>query len=126
MRGCYRCLLSYFNQPDHALIDRRDPDAKAFLLRLAQSTLTPKPRHVGDWYAAFAAAGLPPPDTIPVVPGGVSAIHAWPSHRVVTHAAPVPPTMQAAANARAWDVVALPTNPADGVPPDLIRLLKGA
>lgn len=22
--GCYRCLLSYYNQPDHAVIDRRD------------------------------------------------------------------------------------------------------
>jgi hypothetical protein len=25
--GCYQCLLSYFNQPDHEHINRRDPDA---------------------------------------------------------------------------------------------------
>ena len=25
VRGCYRCLLSYFNQPDHELIDRAVP-----------------------------------------------------------------------------------------------------
>ena len=33
--GCYRCLLSYFNQPDHELIDRRQELALQFLLRLA-------------------------------------------------------------------------------------------
>jgi hypothetical protein len=33
--GCYRCLLSYFNQPDHVLIDRRQESALHFLLRLA-------------------------------------------------------------------------------------------
>lgn len=34
--GCYRCLLSYYNQPDHEIIDRRDVPARALLLRLAQ------------------------------------------------------------------------------------------
>jgi len=34
--GCYRCLLSYYNQPDHERIDRRDREARAILLRLAQ------------------------------------------------------------------------------------------
>jgi Lhr-like helicase len=33
--GCYRCLLSYYNQPDHELIDRRDPIARQILARLA-------------------------------------------------------------------------------------------
>lgn len=26
--GCYRCLLSYYNQPDHELIDRKDGEGK--------------------------------------------------------------------------------------------------
>lgn len=30
--GCYRCLLSYYNQPDHTLIDRKDKDADGLLL----------------------------------------------------------------------------------------------
>lgn len=30
--GCYRCLLSYYNQPDHELIDRKDVDAGGLLL----------------------------------------------------------------------------------------------
>lgn len=35
--GCYRCLLSYYNQTDHALIDRKDPEALDFLCRLSRS-----------------------------------------------------------------------------------------
>jgi hypothetical protein len=35
--ACYRCLMSYYNQPDHELIDRRDTEARALLLRLARS-----------------------------------------------------------------------------------------
>lgn len=30
--GCYRCLLSYYNQPDHPLIDRQDKEADGQLL----------------------------------------------------------------------------------------------
>jgi len=30
--GCYRCLLSYYNQPDHELIDRKDVAAGGLLL----------------------------------------------------------------------------------------------
>ena len=33
VRGCYRCLLSYFNQPDHELIDRASDEAKQLLDR---------------------------------------------------------------------------------------------
>jgi hypothetical protein len=39
--GCYKCLLSYYNQPDHALIDRQDEEAGGLVLemlcRLTQS-----------------------------------------------------------------------------------------
>ena len=37
--GCYRCLLSYYNQPDHELIDRRDPQVKELLVSLLDATL---------------------------------------------------------------------------------------
>lgn len=39
VKGCYRCLLSYFNQPEHETVDRRNPDALNFLCRLAASTV---------------------------------------------------------------------------------------
>jgi ATP-dependent helicase YprA (DUF1998 family) len=41
-RACYRCLLSYVNQRDHALLDRRV--IKDYLLALAGSTTSPKPQ----------------------------------------------------------------------------------
>ena len=37
--GCYRCLLSYYNQPDHDNIDRKDPVALSWLARLADLTM---------------------------------------------------------------------------------------
>lgn len=30
--GCYKCLLSYYNQPDHLLIDRQDQEADGLVL----------------------------------------------------------------------------------------------
>jgi hypothetical protein len=40
--GCYKCLLSYYNQPDHLLIDRQDHEADGLVLdllcRLSRST----------------------------------------------------------------------------------------
>ncbi len=35
--ACYRCLMSYFNQPDHEELDRRDSKAREILLRLARA-----------------------------------------------------------------------------------------
>ncbi len=36
--GCYRCLLSYYNQPDHPLVDRRDDEMRSLLCRLIHSS----------------------------------------------------------------------------------------
>ena len=40
--GCYRCLLSYYNQPDHDLIDRKDHESDGevidILCQLANAT----------------------------------------------------------------------------------------
>lgn len=44
--GCYRCLLSYYNQPDHTLIDRKDKKAKGLLLDIL-CRLTSARTHLG-------------------------------------------------------------------------------
>ena len=36
--GCYRCLLSYYNQPEHPLIDRQDGEMLELLCRLTRSS----------------------------------------------------------------------------------------
>ncbi len=38
--GCYRCLLSYYNQPDHELIDRRHPQVIELLKKLTRSSIS--------------------------------------------------------------------------------------
>lgn len=68
--GCYRCLLSYFNQPDHELIDRRDRHARELLVRIAriQTTLLdpdppepePEPEPDSSWEARWRTAARGP------------------------------------------------------------------
>jgi ATP-dependent helicase YprA (DUF1998 family) len=38
--GCYQCLLSYFNQPDHPHINRRNSQALEMLVALANASVT--------------------------------------------------------------------------------------
>jgi hypothetical protein len=39
--GCYQCLLSYFNQPDHDHINRRNAQAVEMLVALANAQVAP-------------------------------------------------------------------------------------
>lgn len=99
--ACYRCVMSYFNQPDHELLDRRDDGARAFLLRLARGTLTglvapvqrrstePAPTgHAlnGDltvsWISYARGRELPPPDSEPLVIDQHALALVWRDHYV--------------------------------------------
>lgn len=71
--GCYRCLLSYYNQPDHELINRRDERAIAILLSLARAATNevaategslPSPSGDDAIVARLAAQGIERPDDI--------------------------------------------------------------
>jgi Lhr-like helicase len=46
--GCYRCLLSYYNQPDHELIDRRDSAVREVLVRLSRIETTLVAKNTDD------------------------------------------------------------------------------
>jgi hypothetical protein len=101
--ACYRCLMSYFNQPDHELIDRRDSGARSLLLRLANSRVTllatttrrssrpapaMQPDVAGDnamsaWITFAKGHELPDPDREPLNVIGRTVPLVWRSHYVV-------------------------------------------
>ena len=94
--ACYRCLMSYYNQPDHESLDRRDEEARAMLLRLARARTAPRedqslhqPGRVdgedsreGRWLAEASRRGIPAPDPEPLVAGDRSVRWVWRRHYV--------------------------------------------
>lgn len=74
--GCYQCLLSYFNQPDHENINRRNSDALKVLVALANAEVHSKEvvesaddhatanELMDQWLLALDAAALRRPDTL--------------------------------------------------------------
>lgn len=133
--GCYRCVLSYYNQPDHLVIDRRDRAARALLLRLAavQTQLLPAadgrappqsidpgeptaespaaavtPSATGPTEFNAASFGLPLPSDVGAAIGGVPAIALWRTQRValVAEGVDASPLLD-----RGLEVVVWPANP---------------
>jgi hypothetical protein len=104
--GCYRCLLSYFNQPDHELIDRRLDPALAFLIRLAFAGTR------GDDGVAKPhpdLGGCPPPDAAPLVIDGTSIDLIWRSARIAAaEEGASPPELSDSLGARGIELVLLP------------------
>jgi RAD3-like DEAD/DEAH box helicase/uncharacterized protein DUF1998/helicase-like protein len=97
--ACYRCLMSYFNQPDHERIDRRDADARSLLLRLSRAATSgidappvsrrssrPHPAGVDDSFARFLdlarSRELPGPDAEALLVGEVRVPLVWRGHYV--------------------------------------------
>ena len=126
--GCYRCLLSYYNQPDHELIDRKNREAMTTLLRLARSHVvaTLAEEEVlsnGDWRAALAHWGLPAPDGDPLTLEGTVLPLAWRNHLAAASIGPVDARTRAAAEALGFTVTLLPEAPGNAPPHELVELL---
>jgi hypothetical protein len=73
-------LLSYFNQPDHELINRQDERVLNFLLRLSYSEADDAMSRETE--APQPLDGCPPADIEPLVVDGVSISWVWRSVRV--------------------------------------------
>jgi len=124
--GCYKCLLSYYNQPDHEVIDRRDTDAKEMLLRLAASTtslLTATTINVGfpsngeaeppasedprkqRWLELATQRALPSPDPDPLDLDGQSLDLVWRSHYVTAALVDISPDLMGVLENRGFVIV---------------------
>jgi Lhr-like helicase len=108
--ACYRCLLSYFNQPDHEIINRQNEKALAFLLRLAFTQLTPEQSNrpaAPDW------ENCPPPDAEPLHIDGLSLSLIWRTARIAAvEEAEAPPTIHETLAAKGLELITLPAEPA--------------
>jgi hypothetical protein len=130
VRGCYRCLLSYFNQPDHELIDRTSDEAKQMLIDLARGQVVlavapSQPSEGGDWASAFKEAGLPLPDASTVSFSGQEMIFAWRSHFVAACVGPLSEATREAAEAKSWALFELPGTVAEGLPEEMVSMFGG-
>jgi hypothetical protein len=115
--GCYQCLLSYFNQPDHELIDRRNTEAIRFLVQLAHSIVETaaissfeerKPDSgLGAWLVYLKSHGLRPPDetNVSLNGGGAVADAIYKSSRGLVFLAPPDDSTRALAEDRGYKVV---------------------
>ncbi|MCU1248740.1 MAG: box helicase domain protein [Edaphobacter sp.] len=127
VKGCYRCLLSYYNQLDHELIDRKDEPALALLLRLTRCivipTQSPQPVEVSPWHEALKGWGLPAPSTKPLLAEGSTFPLVWKEHRVVAATEILSKETAKALNDMAFDVVAVPATPPTEPPKNLLQAL---
>jgi hypothetical protein len=131
VKGCYRCLLSYYNQPDHECIDRRDDEVQRTLLRLARSDVAPIAAtmgagEAGSWPEALSRWGLPLPDGEPLTVDGVVLPLAWRAHLAAAVFGRVGNDTRAALEALGFAVAAVPDEPGDTPPPELAEMLGGS
>lgn len=120
--GCYRCLLSYYNQPDHLLIDRRDETAQAVLHRMTRCSMDATVQAgSGPWLDALAEWNAPAPEVETI--DGTAYPLCWPDLMVMAVTSPPPPSL--VARCRDWgrDLIELPAAPSDALPRPLADAL---
>lgn len=121
--GCYRCLLSYYNQPDHEIIERRDPEVQALLVSIFTCEIVSSPAADGadPWIAALQGWAAPTPveETI----DGVAYPLCWPDRGVMA----VPGDPRASLADRCADIgrdlIKLPVVPGSAMPAELAEAL---
>ena len=125
--GCYRCVLSYYNQPDHELIDRRDDAVIDVLLKLATCEQD-RPADAAEasddeqaWLAAFKRWGWPAP--VSETLGGVRYPLVWAGQMVMAVTAPPPDDLPQRCADLGRELIHLPRHPDDTPPADLAAAL---
>lgn len=119
--GCYRCLLSYFNQMDHEQINRQDPVVRNYLVRLAGSkTVEHETHHNFDrWSNALAKWNLPP-STKRLIAGVECPLY-WSKYQLVGFLGKSEDSFRRECQDLGIDVVNLPIEPPEHPPDNLTK-----
>jgi hypothetical protein len=120
VKGCYRCLLSYYNQVDHELIDRTDAVAKEILVQLARarvdlSTPVGSEAMADPWIDAFRRWGIPSPSK-PLLIDDTKFTFVWRDQRLVGSAIPVSAGVQQILADMGWQLITMPDAPGSDPP----------
>lgn len=120
--ACYRCLMSYYNQPDHELLDRRDLKARSILLRLAQCRLTRLEEAItlrsdfsssapdsllSAWLDFARPLDLPPADSTPIIIEGQLVPLTWRSFYVCALWEAPSPSLASHLHSKGFELVTL-------------------
>lgn len=122
--GCYRCLLSYFNQPDHELIERRDEVVQALLDAFTRCDPAVGEQGEDDsdpWLLALERWEAPAPRTQEI--GGTAYSLCWPEYGVVAHAGAPDAGLAARCAEIGRDLIVLPESPGEIMPATLADAL---
>jgi len=125
--GCYRCLLSYYNQPDHELIDRRDARVIDTLLKLAScerdrpASQADAPADIEAWLAAFAKWGWPQPTAETI--GGITYPLVWPGMMVMAVTEQPSDELQMRCADLGRQIIRIPGEPGTSPPEELAAAL---
>ena len=129
--GCYQCLLSYFNQPDHEHINRRNVEAMTMLVAIANAQvgpaqaayaappspvqLAPAPAVESDllnqWLKALDSAGHKAPDAtqLSVLGGRATVAAQYKASRTLVTLVTLPAEVQAELSDKGWVVIDMST-----------------
>ncbi len=137
--ACYRCIMSYYNQPDHELLDRRQVQARQFLVQLAHSRLqgldhptatpsslilsAPSDKKLGAFIAQLSERQLPMPDAEPLVLASLTLPLVWRNHYTVALFSAPDSTMVSSLENKGFDFVNLGADP-EGWPQSLAQLAR--
>lgn len=129
VRGCYRCLLSYYNQPDHENIDRTSQEAKQFLIDLARGQLhlcqqNQSSPGTGGWFAVFKQLGLPAPDLNGIDLAGQTFPFVWKVRRIAATDTQLTQAAISHAEEMGWTLYELPPQTTVELPESFIASLK--
>ena len=123
--GCYRCLLSYYNQMDHDLIDRRDDEITTFLRDLinAKDHVTTTVASRSNWEIALEKWGCPKPATRKIA--GTECNLFWGAYQLAAVPGGSSKSFKEQCEGLGIDVVDLPDEPSGNPPVALTKFFGG-